>query len=64
MQHGEAEMASLQCEIHTLTTKEEVQVRDTDFSAFKYQEKSSRSETGRPYAEDKATFASGRGKVG
>ena len=25
MQHGEAEMASLQCEIHALTTKEEVQ---------------------------------------
>ena len=32
------------------------QIRDTDFSAFKYQDKSSRWE-GRPYAEDKASFS-------
>jgi hypothetical protein len=55
-------MASLQCDIHALTAREEVQVRDTDFSAFKYQSAAPRGE-GRPYAEDKAAFAAARGQV-
>ena len=58
-------MASLQCDIHALTSREDkVQVRDTDFSAFKYQQDktSSRAEN-RPYAHDKLTFSTGRGQV-
>ena len=41
-----------------------MQVRDTDFSAFKYQQDktSSRAEN-RPYAHDKLTFSTGRGQV-
>ena len=57
-------MASLQCDIHALTSREDVQVRDTDFSAFKYQEKTGSSpRDGRPYAHDKISFATSRGQV-
>ena len=56
-------MASLQCDIHALTSREDVQVRDTDFSAFKYQDKTSTRADNRPYAHDKLTFATGRGQV-
>ena len=58
-------MASLICEVHLWCVREDaVFVRDTDFSSFKYYDKSQQkgqSEQRRPYAFDKMTYANGRG---
>jgi len=56
-------MVSLQCDIHTFTSREDIQVRDTDFSCFKYFDKSvQKTQVERPYSQDKASFAVGRGQ--
>ena len=47
-------MVSLQCEVHLLSLKPDTttQVRDTDFSAFKYTEKTeAKAQADRPYAQ-------------
>ena len=54
---------SLQCDVHLLTAREDLQVRDTDFSCFKYHDKAVlKSQAERPYAIDKTSFAVGRGQ--
>jgi WD40 repeat protein len=56
-------MVSIQCDIHAFSTREDIQVRDTDFSCFKYFDKSVQKVQGdRPYSQDKASFAAGRGQ--
>ena len=56
-------MVSLQCDVHLLTAREDLQVRDTDFSCFKYHDKAVlKSQAERPYALDKTSFAVGRGQ--
>jgi len=56
-------MVSIQCDIHAFSTREDIQVRDTDFSCFKYYDKSGqKSQVERPYSQDKASFAMGRGQ--
>ena len=56
-------MVSLQCDVHLLTARDDLQVRDTDFSCFKYHDKAVlKSQAERPYAIDKTSFAVGRGQ--
>jgi len=56
-------MVTIQCDIHAFSTREDIQVRDTDFSCFKYYDKSlQKSQVERPYSQDKASFAVGRGQ--
>ena len=58
-------MVSLQCQVHLLSLKPDslTQVRDTDFSAFKYSDKTeAKSQADRPYGVDKASFTQGRGQ--
>ena len=56
-------MVSLRCDVHLLTAREDLQVRDTDFSCFKYHDKAVlKTQAERPYAIDKTSFAVGRGQ--
>ena len=60
-------MVTLQCDVHLLTLRPDTgvgtQVRDTDFSAYKYFDKTeAKSQVERPYALDKTSFAVGRGQ--
>ena len=56
-------MATLLCDVHIWSIREDqVLVRDTDFSCFKYYDKGQqKSQSERPYAFDKMTYANGRG---
>ena len=55
-------MVSLQCDVHLLSLRPDTAVRDTDFSCYKYHDKTeARTQAERPYALDKTSFAVGRG---
>ena len=57
-------MASLLCDVHFWTTREDVVPKDTDQSTFKYYDKSQhKSVLDRPYGQDKLTFSQGRGQM-
>ena len=58
-------MASLLCDVHFWTTREDVVPKDTDQSTFKYYDKSQhKSMLDRTYGQDKLTFSQGRGNIG
>ena len=57
-------MASLLCDVHFWTIREDVVPKDTDQSTFKYYDKNQhKSMLERPYGQDKLTFSQGRGQM-
>ena len=57
-------MASILCDVHFWTTREDIVPKDTDQSTLKYYDKSQhKSMLERPYGQDKITFVQGRGQV-
>lgn len=57
-------MASLLCDLHFWTLREDVQPKDTDHSTFKYYDKSQhKTILERAYGQDKLSFAQGRSQM-
>ena len=57
-------MASILCDVHFWTTREDIIPKDTDQSTLKYYDKSQhKSMLERPYGQDKITFVQGRGQL-
>lgn len=57
-------MASLYCDLHLWTTREDVVVRDTDLGCFKYYDKTQyKASLDRLYSQDKMSYAQGRGQL-
>ena len=57
-------MASLLCDLHFWSLREDIITKDVDQGTFKYYEKSQhKAMLDRPYGQDKLTFAQGRGQT-